>query len=96
MKTVEEIIEYLESEIEWARKCAQGYLSEYMKGDEAFFSRDKCLEYHNSYLAQNLKLQQVLKVIKGDEEKGKSTKFYKVNFQAVVVVIIRLLPSMTH
>ena len=69
MKTVEEIIEFLESEIEWARMCAQGYLTEYMKGDEAFFSRDKCLEYHNSYLAQNLKLHQVLNFIKGDVEK---------------------------
>ena len=69
MKTVEEIIKYLENEVEWARKCAQGYLAEYMKGDEAFFSRDKCLEYHNSYLAQNLKLQQVLNFIKGDVEK---------------------------
>ena len=69
MKTVEEIIEYLENEIEWARKCAQGYLAEYMKGDEAFFSQNKCLEYHNSYLAQNLKLQQVLNFIKGDVEK---------------------------
>ena len=69
MKTVEEIIEYLESEIEWARKCAQGYLTEYMKGDEAFFSRDKRLEYHNSYLAQTLKLQEVLNFIKGDGTK---------------------------
>ena len=69
MKTVEEIIEYLEKEIEWVRMCAQGYLTEYMKGDESFFSRDKCLEYHNSYLAQNLKLQQVLNFIKGDVEK---------------------------
>ena len=69
MKTVEEIIKYLENELEWARKCAQGYLTEYMKGDEAFFSRDKCLEYHNSYLAQTLKLRQVLNFIKGDEEK---------------------------
>ena len=41
MKTVEEIINYLENEIEWARSCAQGYLTEYMKGDEAFFPRDK-------------------------------------------------------
>ena len=69
MKTVEEIIKYLENEIEWTRKYAQGYLSEYMKGDEAFFPRNKCLEYHNSYLAQNLKLQQVLNFIKGDVEK---------------------------
>ena len=69
MKTVEEIIEYLENEIGWVRKCAQGYLAEYMKGDEAFFPRNKCLEYHNSYLAQNLKLQQVLNFIKGDVEK---------------------------
>ena len=69
MKTVEEIIEFLENEIEWVRMCAQGYLAEYMKGDEAFFSRDKCLEYHNSYLAQNLKLQQVLNFIKGDGTK---------------------------
>lgn len=36
MKTVEEIIKYLENEIEWTRKCAQGYLTEYMKADEAF------------------------------------------------------------
>ena len=78
MKTVEEIIEFLETEIEWSRKYAQGYLAEYMKGDEAFFPRDKCLEYHNSYLAQNLKLQQLLNFIKGDVEKWKSTKFYKV------------------
>ena len=69
MKTREEIIKYLENEIEWTRKCAQGYLSEYVKGDEVFFSQNKCLEYHNSYLAQNLKLQQVLNFIKGDEEK---------------------------
>ena len=69
MKTVEEIITYLESEIEWARKCAQAYLAEYVKGDEAFFPREKCLEYHNSYLAQNIKLQQVLNFIKGDVEK---------------------------
>ena len=69
MKTVEEIINYLENEIDWARKCAQGYLNEYMKDDEAFFSRDKCLEYHNSYLAQTLKLQQVLNFIEGDVEK---------------------------
>ena len=69
MKTVEEIIKYLENETERARKCAQGYLAAYMKGDEAFFSRDKCLEYHNSYLAQTLKLQQVLNFIKGDAEK---------------------------
>ena len=69
MKTVEEIIKYLENEIEWARKCAQGYLGEYMKGDEAFFSQNKCLEYHNSYLAQTLKLQQVLNFIKGDGTK---------------------------
>ena len=69
MKTTEEIIEFLENEIEWARMCAQGYLAEYMKGDEAFFPRDKCLEYHNSYLSQNLKLQQVLNFIKGDGTK---------------------------
>ena len=69
MKTVEEIIEFLENEIKWVRMCAQGYLTEYMKGDEAFFTRDKCLEYHNSYLAQTLKLQQVLNFIKGDAEK---------------------------
>ena len=69
MKTVEEIIKYLENEIEWTRKCAQGYLTEYMKGDEIFFTRDKCLEYHNAYLAQTLKLQQVLNFIKGDVEK---------------------------
>ena len=69
MKTPEEIIKYLENEIEWTRKCAQGYLSEYVKGDEAFFSQNKCLEYHNSYLAQNLKLKQVLNFIKGDVEK---------------------------
>ena len=69
MKTVEEIIKYLENEIEWTRKCAQGYLTEYMKGDEAFLTRDKCLEYHNAYLAQTLKLQQVLNFIKGDVEK---------------------------
>ena len=67
MKTLEEIIKYLENEIEWTRMHAQSYLTEYMKGDEAFFSRDKCLEYHNSYLAQTLKLQQVLNFIKGDE-----------------------------
>ena len=69
MKTVEEIIEFLESEIEWTRMCAQSYLTEYMKGDEAFFSRAKCLEYHNSYLAQNLKLKQLLNFIKGDGTK---------------------------
>ena len=69
MKTVVEIIEYLENEIEWTRMCAQSYLTEYMKGDEAFFSQNKCLEYHNSYLAQNLQLQQVLIFIKGDVEK---------------------------
>ena len=69
MKTLEQIINYLENEIEWTRKCAQGYLKEYMKGDEAFFSSGKCLEYHNSYLAQTLKLQEVLNFIKGDEEK---------------------------
>ena len=78
MKTLEQIIEFLENEIEWTRMCAQSYLTEYMKGDEAFFSQNKCLEYHNSYLAQNLKLQQVLNFIKGDEKKRKSTKFYKV------------------
>ena len=69
MKTAEQIIDFLENEIEWTRMCAQSYLTEYMKGDEAFFSQNKCLEYHNSYLAQNLKLQQVLNFIKGDEEK---------------------------
>ena len=69
MKTPEEIIKYLENEIEWTRKCAQGYLSEYVKGDEAFFSQNKCLEYHNSYVAQTLKLQQVLNFIKGDGTK---------------------------
>ena len=69
MKAPEQIIEFLESEIEWCRMCAQSYLTEYMKGDEAFFSQNKCLEYHNSYLAQNLKLQQVLNFIKGDGTK---------------------------
>ena len=69
MKTPEQIIEFLENEIEWCRMCAQSYLAEYMKDDEAFFSQNKCLEYHNSYLAQTLKLQQVLNFIKGDGTK---------------------------
>ena len=69
MKTFEEIINYLEVEIDWARMYAQNYLAEYMKGDLAFIPLDKCLELHNSYLSEYIKLNEVLNFIKGDVEK---------------------------
>ena len=69
MKTLEQIIEFLENEIEWSRMCAQSYLAEYMKGDEAFFSQNKCLEMYNTYLSEYIKLVEVLNFIKGDETK---------------------------
>ena len=64
MKTPEEIIEFLEVEINLARMYAQNYLTEYMKGDVAFIPRDKCLEFHNTYLSEYIKLTEVLRFIK--------------------------------
>ena len=69
MKTVEEIITYLESETNLMRETAQRYFKEYTKGDEAFIPRDKCLEMYNTYLSEYIKLTEVLRFIKGDEEK---------------------------
>ena len=69
MKTPEEIITYLESEIELVREAARGYFKEYAKGDEAFIPRNKCLEMYNTYLSEYIKLVEVLNFIKGDEEK---------------------------
>ena len=69
MKTVEEIIEYLEVEINWARMYAQNYLAEYMKGERSFIPRNKCLEFHNTYLSEYIKLVEVINFIKGDDEK---------------------------
>ena len=69
MKTVEEIITYLESEIELVREAARGYFKEFAKGDSAFIPRNKCLEMYNTYLNVYIKLAEVLRFIKGDEEK---------------------------
>ena len=69
MKTVEEIITYLESETNLMRETARRYFKEYTKGDEAFIPRDKCLEMYNTYLSEYIKLTEVLRFIKGDEEK---------------------------
>ena len=69
MKTVEEIIEYLESEIDLVRETARGYFKEFSKGDEAFIPRNKCLEMYNTYLSEYIKLVEVLRFIKGDVEK---------------------------
>ena len=69
MKTVEEIIEYLETEIDLVRGYARGYIEEYAKGDEAFIPRNKCLEMYNTYLSEYVKLVEVLNFIKGDVEK---------------------------
>ena len=69
MKTVEEIITYLESEIDLVRETARGYFKEYAKGEEAFIPRNKCLEMYNTYLSEYIKLAEVLRFIKGDEEK---------------------------
>ena len=69
MKTVEQIIEYLESEIDLMRKYARGYMEEYAKGDKAFIPRNKCLEMYNTYLSEYVKLVEVLNFIKGDAEK---------------------------
>ena len=69
MKTVEQIIEYLEVEVDLARKTAQTYIKEYAKGDEAFIPRNKCLEMYNTYLSEYVKLVEVLNFIKGAVEK---------------------------
>ena len=69
MKTVEQIIEYLESEIDLVREYARGYMKEYVKGDGAFIPRNKCLEMYNTYLSEYVKLVEVLNFIKGDVEK---------------------------
>ena len=69
MKTPEQIIEYLESEIDLMRKYARGYMEEFVKGDGAFIPRDKCLEMYNTYLSEYIKLIEVLNFIKGDVEK---------------------------
>ena len=69
MKTVEEIITYLESEIDLVRGYARGYMKEYAKGEEAFIPRNKCLEMYNTYLSEYIKLVEVLNFIKGDVEK---------------------------
>ena len=69
MKTVEEIITYLESEIDLVREYARGYMKEYAKGDGAFIPRNKCLEMYNTYLSEYIKLSEVLRFIRGDEEK---------------------------
>lgn len=69
MKTVEEIINYLEVEIDLARKTARTYFKEYGKGDEAFIHRNKCLEMYITYLSEYVKLAEVLNFIKGDGEK---------------------------
>ena len=69
MKTVKEIIEYLESEIDLMRKYARGYMEEFAKGEGAFIPRNKCLEMYNTYLSEYVKLVEVLNFIKGDVEK---------------------------
>ena len=69
MKTPEQIIEYLESEIDLMRKYARGYMEEFAKGDGAFIPGDKCLEMYNTYLSEYIKLVEVLNFIKGDETK---------------------------
>lgn len=69
MKTNEQIIEYLEVEIDLARKTARTYIKEYAKGEDAFIPRDKCLEMYNTYLTEYVKLVEVLNFIKGDVEK---------------------------
>ena len=69
MKTVEQIITYLESEADLMKEMARSYFKEYAKGDAAFITRDKCLEMHNTYLSEYIKLVEVLNFIKGDVEK---------------------------
>ena len=69
MKTPEQIIKYLEVEIDLMRKYARGYMEEYAKGDGAFIPRNKCLEMYNTYLSEYVKLVEVLNFIKGDVEK---------------------------
>ena len=69
MKTPEQIIEYLELEIDLVREYARGYMEEYAKGEGAFIPRNKCLEMHNTYLSEYIKLVEVLNFIKGDVEK---------------------------
>ena len=69
MKTPEQIIEFLEVEIDLMRKYARGYMEEYAKGDGAFIPRDKCLEMYNTYLSEYVKLVEVLNFIKGDGTK---------------------------
>ena len=69
MKTVEEIITYLESEIELVREAAREYFKEFSKGDNEFIHRNKCFEMYNTYLNEYIKLREVLRFIKGDEEK---------------------------
>ena len=69
MKTVEQIIEYLEVEVDLMRKTARSYFKEYAKGEDAFIPRDKCLEMYNTYLSEYVKLVEVLNFIKGDETK---------------------------
>ena len=69
MKTVEQIIEFLENEIDLMREYARGYIKEYAKGEGAFIPRDKCLEMYNTYLSEYVKLVEVLNFIKGDETK---------------------------
>ena len=64
MKTVEQIIEYLEVEVDLARKTARTYIEEYAKGEDAFIPRDKCLEMYNIYLNEYIKLVEVLNFIK--------------------------------
>lgn len=67
MKSVEQIIEYLENEIDLVRGYARGYMKEYAKGGDAFIPRDKCLEMYNTYLSEYVKLVEVVNFIKGDE-----------------------------
>ena len=69
MKTVEQIIEYLESESDLMKEMARSYFKEYAKGEDAFIPRDKCLEMYNTYLSEYVKLVEVLNFIKGDAEK---------------------------
>lgn len=69
MKTVEQIIEYLEVEVDLMIKTARTYFKEYAKGEDAFIPRDKALEMYNTYLSEYVKLLEVLNFIKGDEEK---------------------------
>ena len=69
MKTVEQIIKYLESESDLMREMARSYFKEYAKGEDAFIPREKCLEMYNNYLSEYIKLVEVLNFIKGDETK---------------------------